>query len=116
MRELRIFNQERDELFRLMPDLVRGLLDRPWWFGDQDNFFMVNLSTGEKYNVYSVVSKGLCCLLIPAKILVDRLRRTWRQGTRSSTPVLSSKNDVSPEQEKSVPAGKPKLPFDDLKL
>ena len=54
VREVRIFSPERYELSRLLPALVRGLLDRPCYFGDQDNFFTVDLSTGEKYNVYFV--------------------------------------------------------------
>lgn len=34
VREVRIFSPERYELSRLLPDLVRGLLDRTCYFGD----------------------------------------------------------------------------------
>jgi len=95
---MRIFSLERYQLSFMLPDLVRGLLDRACYFGDQDNFFTVDLSTGEKYNVYFVVSKvekrGGLRLRIQSAYLrprVDRLQKVRfgliLRGVRDNRPV-----------------------------
>ena len=98
VREVRVLSLERYRLSHMLPELVRGLMDRPCYFGDQDNFFTIDLSTGEKYNVYFTVSKvekrGGLRLRIQSSYLrprVDRLQKVRfgliLRGVRDNRPV-----------------------------
>jgi hypothetical protein len=57
VREVRVFDPQRYQLSSLLPALVKDLLNRQCYFGSQENFVTVDLSTGEKYNVYFSLSK-----------------------------------------------------------
>ncbi len=57
VREVRVFDPQRYQLSLLLPALVKDLLNRQCYFGEQENFVTVDLSTGEKYNVYFSLSK-----------------------------------------------------------
>lgn len=57
VREVRVFDPDRYQLSLMLPALVKDLLNQTCYFGDQDNFVTIDLSTGEKYNVYFTVSK-----------------------------------------------------------
>lgn len=57
VREVRVFDPQRYQLSLALPELVKTLLARACYFGDQDNFFTIDLATGAKYNVYFAVFK-----------------------------------------------------------
>lgn len=57
VKEVRVFDPARYQLSLMLPALVKDLLNRQCYFGDQDNFVTIDLSTGDKYNVYFAVSK-----------------------------------------------------------
>lgn len=57
VREVRVFDPKRYQLSLSLPALVKNLLNLTCYFGDQDNFVTIDLTSGEKYNVYFAVSK-----------------------------------------------------------
>lgn len=55
--EIRIFDASRYQLSLGLPKIIKGLIDMQCYFGDQDNFFSVETSSGQNYNIYFVVSR-----------------------------------------------------------
>lgn len=56
--QVRLFDPKRYALSRTLPNLIKSLMTRTCYFGDQDNFVTIDLSSGEKYNVYFQVFKA----------------------------------------------------------